>query len=59
MTGDRFDHIRNMVDWDYTMRLVPAGIPGVDTNEKKGSVMHVVHFRGWRITGLGYVRVWV
>ena len=47
------------MDWDYTMRLVPAGIPGVDTNEKKGSVMHVVHFRGWRITGLGYVRVWV
>eukprot|EP00798_Chlamydomonas_sp_ICE-L_P019012 gene19012-25603_t len=49
---ERFDFRRNMVDWDYHMRLSPAGTPGQD--EEKGMIIHFHHFRHWRMSGVAY-----
>ena len=40
----RYDNIKNVVDWDYHMRLAEAG----------ATIVHFIQFRDWRITGLGY-----
>eukprot|EP00899_Mesostigma_viride_P002116 jgi/Mesvir1/11905/Mv00248-RA.1 len=41
--GERFDFRKNMVDWDYHMRL-----------EKEASIIHFRHFRDWRENGVAY-----
>ena len=38
---DRYDMRRNVLDWDYTMHLVPIA-----------SIVHKLHFREWRQTGI-------
>ena len=43
-TGERYDHRKNMVDWDYHTRLVQEG----------ASVIHFRHFAQWRLTGIGF-----
>lgn len=42
--GDRYDSRANVADWDYTMRGVRAASP----------VVHVVHYRDWRVGGLAF-----
>ena len=42
--GDRFDHRKNIVDWDYNMRLDAAG----------AGVIHFKHFAEFRLTGIAY-----
>ena len=42
--GERYDHRKNMVDWDYNTRLVQEG----------ASVIHFSHFAQWRLTGIGF-----
>ena len=44
--GDRFDHRKNMVDWDYHMRL--------DHASPNASVIHFKHFAHWRLAGIAY-----
>jgi Domain of unknown function (DUF4471) len=39
------------IDWDYHMRLAPAGTPGT---AGAGSVINFYHFRHWRQTGVAY-----
>ena len=39
--GARYDARRNVLDWDYTMELVPMA-----------SIVHKIHFREWRLTGV-------
>ncbi|KXZ43299.1 hypothetical protein GPECTOR_95g688 [Gonium pectorale] len=51
--GDRYDFRRNMVDWDYHMRLQPAGTPGV-SDPSAGSIIHFHHFRHWRAHGVAH-----
>ena len=41
--GDRYDARMNVVDWDYHFRLKAIH-----------SILHVVHFRRWRVTGQAY-----
>lgn len=41
---DRFDHRKNVVDWDYHMRIEPAG----------AGVIHFKHFAQWRLAGIAY-----
>jgi hypothetical protein len=41
--GDRYDHRRNVLDWDYAMGLALTA-PGI----------HRIHFREWRLSGLAY-----
>ncbi|GAX81095.1 hypothetical protein CEUSTIGMA_g8529.t1 [Chlamydomonas eustigma] len=50
--GDRYDFKRNMIDWDYHMRLQTAGTPGQDS--ALGSIIHFHHFRHWRAHGVAY-----
>lgn len=52
--AERYDVIKNMVDWDYHMRLQPLGmgIPGLE--DDLGTIIHFFHFRAWRISGLSY-----
>ena len=52
--GDRYDFRRNMIDWDYHMRLMACGtpFPGLDPN--LGSIVHFHHFRHWRMHGVAY-----
>lgn len=53
--GDRFDFQRNMTDWDYHMRLIQLGTPGIPQTEKEGekkSIIHFYHFRHWRSHGV-------
>ncbi|KAG2424086.1 hypothetical protein HXX76_014762 [Chlamydomonas incerta] len=50
--GERYDFRRNMVDWDYHMRLQPAGTPGCDP--AAGSIIHFHHFRHWRLHGVAH-----
>nr|F5A894.1 RecName: Full=Dynein axonemal assembly factor 3 homolog; AltName: Full=Dynein assembly blocked protein 1; AltName: Full=Paralyzed flagella protein 22 [Chlamydomonas reinhardtii]AEC04845.1 axonemal dynein assembly protein PF22 [Chlamydomonas reinhardtii] len=50
--GERYDFRRNMVDWDYHMRLQPAGTPGCDP--ASGSIIHFHHFRHWRLHGVAH-----
>ena len=38
---DRYEARRNVLDWDYTMELVPLA-----------SIVHKLHFREWRMTGI-------
>jgi dynein assembly factor 3 len=40
---DRYDHRRNMLDWDYSMGMAATA-----------PIIHRVHFREWRLTGLAY-----
>ena len=42
--NDRFDHRKNVVDWDYHMRMLPAG----------AGIVHFKHFAQWRLAGIGY-----
>ena len=41
---DRFDHRKNVVDWDYHMRLDAAG----------AGVVHFKHFSSFRLSGIAY-----
>ena len=41
---ERFDVRKNIVDWDYHMRVEPAG----------GGIIHFKHFAQWRLAGIGY-----
>jgi dynein assembly factor 3 len=41
---DRFDFRKNVVDWDYHMRVEAAG----------AGVIHFKHFLQWRLAGVGY-----
>ncbi|KAG1656426.1 hypothetical protein FOA52_009641 [Chlamydomonas sp. UWO 241] len=50
--GDRYDFRRNMIDWDYHMRMIQAGTPGCDPS--LGSIVHFHHFRHWRAHGIAY-----
>ncbi|GLI70938.1 hypothetical protein VaNZ11_016033 [Volvox africanus] len=50
--GDRYDFRRNLVDWDYHMRLQTAGTPGQDPGH--GSIIHFHHFRQWRMHGVAH-----
>ncbi|GFR44767.1 hypothetical protein Agub_g6098 [Astrephomene gubernaculifera] len=50
--GERYDFRRNLVDWDYHMRLQPAGTPGQDP--ALGSIIHFHHFRHWRMHGVAH-----
>jgi dynein assembly factor 3 len=38
---DRFDHRKNVLDWDYHMRILPQG----------AGVIHFKHFAQWRLAG--------
>ena len=40
---ERYDMRRNVLDWDYTMNLVPLA-----------SIVHKIHFREWRQTGVAF-----
>ena len=51
---DRYDFRRNMVDWDYHMRLQEAGVDGVSRESAAGHFIHFQHFREWRETGLAF-----
>jgi len=42
--GDRFDHRRNIIDWDYHMRLDAAG----------AGVVHMKHFASFRCSGIAF-----
>ena len=44
--GARYDARRNVLEWDYTMELVEIA-----------SIVHKIHFREWRQTGIAYARV--
>jgi dynein assembly factor 3 len=39
----RYDHRVNVLDWDYTMELLPIA-----------SIVHKIHWREWRQTGIAY-----
>eukprot|EP00201_Polytomella_parva_P020331 CAMPEP_0175046950 /NCGR_PEP_ID=MMETSP0052_2-20121109/5320_1 /TAXON_ID=51329 ORGANISM="Polytomella parva, Strain SAG 63-3" /NCGR_SAMPLE_ID=MMETSP0052_2 /ASSEMBLY_ACC=CAM_ASM_000194 /LENGTH=1015 /DNA_ID=CAMNT_0016310763 /DNA_START=40 /DNA_END=3087 /DNA_ORIENTATION=- len=60
--GDRYDYRRNMVDWDYHMRLAPLGLPstfGSNSRSKEDPLalltpIHFHHFRAWRMNGVAY-----
>ena len=50
--GDRYDFRKNLMDWDYHMRLSGKGAkedPNVIKSSK--SIVHHVHFRRWRMAG--------
>ena len=49
--GDRYDFRKNLVDWDYHMRL-----SGKEENVIKSdvSIIHFLHFRKWRMSGMAY-----
>ena len=51
---DRYDFRRNMVDWDYHMRLQEAGVDGVAREAATGHFIHFQHFREWRDSGLAF-----
>jgi len=40
---ERYDHRRNVLDWDYQWELVPIG-----------SIVHKIHFREFRLEGLTF-----
>ena len=40
---ERYDAMRNLVDWDYSMRI-----------GKAAPIVHIKRFRRWRVTGLAY-----
>ena len=42
---DRYDHRRNVLDWDHSMELV---------NIDNCSIVHRIHWREWRMTGIAY-----
>ncbi|CAM9654757.1 unnamed protein product, partial [Sphacelaria rigidula] len=41
--GARYDHRKNLVDWDYTTRL-----------KEVASIIHHKQYRGWRLDGIAY-----
>mgnify|MGYP002630849377 CR=1 FL=1 len=41
--GERYDHRRNLVDWDYSMSL-----------KDFAPLVHQKEFREWRLTGVGF-----
>eukprot|EP00892_Ulva_mutabilis_P012430 jgi/Ulvmu1/955/UM102_0038.1 len=47
--GDRYDFRRNMIDWDYHMRLMDG-----TSDPPPQSIIHFAHFRHWRLTGLAF-----
>ncbi|GMH41552.1 hypothetical protein BSKO_09462 [Bryopsis sp. KO-2023] len=54
--GDRFDFKKNMIDWDYHMRLCRRGCCGQanEGGKNDGSIVHFYHFREWRSSGVAY-----
>eukprot|EP00959_Pyramimonas_sp_CCMP1952_P088427 1849806-Pyramimonas_sp.AAC.1 len=42
--GERYDHLKNLVDWDYHMRLAETG----------ATIVHFVQFRQYRKTGIAF-----
>ena len=40
---ERYDAMRNLIDWDHSMRLEP-----------NASIIHVKRYRRWRVSGLAY-----
>jgi dynein assembly factor 3 len=44
--GERYDHLRNLVDWDYHMRLVAA--------DERASIVNFRQWREWRATGVAF-----
>jgi len=44
--GDRYDHLRNLVDWDYHMRLVGC--------DERASIVNFRQWREWRATGCAF-----
>lgn len=52
--GDRYDFRRNMIDWDYHMRLMACGTPSPGLDPSLGSIIHFHHFRHWRLHGVAY-----
>jgi len=44
---ERYDHRRNVLDWDYTMELMEMEEQGAPC-----SIVHKIHWREWRMTGL-------
>uniref|UniRef100_A0A7S0WW51 Uncharacterized protein n=1 Tax=Pyramimonas obovata TaxID=1411642 RepID=A0A7S0WW51_9CHLO len=42
--GERYDHLKNLVDWDYHMRLAETG----------ATIVHFVQFREYRKTGIAF-----
>lgn len=49
---DRFDFRKNVVDWDYHMRLLEAGVDGVAKDATTTHLIHFKHFREWRLKGI-------
>ncbi|CAG9462293.1 unnamed protein product [Pedinophyceae sp. YPF-701] len=54
--GERYDTAKNVVDWDYQMRLAPMGTPapGGESPADAGTIIHQLHFRSWRLRGVAY-----
>ncbi|MEW5305020.1 MAG: hypothetical protein WDW36_007590 [Sanguina aurantia] len=50
--ADRYDFRKNLIDYDYHMRLQPLGVFGQE--EANGTVIHFHHFRYWRMHGIAY-----
>ena len=55
--GDRYDSRANIADWDYHQRIgrsiAASSDDAVLENEQVG-IIHAVHFREWRDTGVAY-----
>ncbi|QDZ24532.1 dynein assembly factor [Chloropicon primus] len=50
--GDRYDFRKNLIDWDYHMRLSGKDEEGENNVIKSNkSIIHHVHFRRWRMSG--------
>ena len=50
--GDRYDFRKNLIDWDYHMRL--SGKEDENVIKSNKSIIHHVHFRRWRLSGMAY-----
>eukprot|EP00241_Pyramimonas_parkeae_P002786 CAMPEP_0114260650 /NCGR_PEP_ID=MMETSP0058-20121206/20620_1 /TAXON_ID=36894 /ORGANISM="Pyramimonas parkeae, CCMP726" /LENGTH=521 /DNA_ID=CAMNT_0001375939 /DNA_START=100 /DNA_END=1665 /DNA_ORIENTATION=+ len=44
--GDRYEYIRNLVDWDYHMRLIKF--------DPRAEIVHFQQWREWRSTGIAF-----
>ena len=53
--GERYDFRKNLIDWDYHMRM-SGKKEGEDANVLKSSksIVHHVHFRRWRVAGMAH-----
>eukprot|EP00891_Asterochloris_glomerata_P006572 jgi/Astpho2/6572/Aster-x0284 len=50
---ERYDTMRNAIDWDYHMKLAKPGALGGDST-LAAHIIALPHFRTWRLTGLAY-----